>query len=254
MSKAVDAGRAFFQGLAQYLPDSARAELEAHIATDAGVTMLTALGEGTLARSDYSRAMDDLKAKSTALDVWAEDVKKWAVAQRGTTGDPPADPARVPARRDDPAPTPGALSKQEVEQLVNAAVTKREIPFAAFATDIAALVAEHTRDFPGEVLDGMALLNHPDVATIGIRGAYRAVHAEKLKALVDGRAAADRAKLEAEIRKKVTEELAAATPIPGVIAGEDTSPLAALGGDPKQFSVEAAAAHFRQLRAGSGAA
>lgn len=237
-------GKEFLEGILDKLPDRARAEMEAFLASGDATPVLETVGGGVARQSDYSRNMDQLNTNAKALQKWHDDLATYAKSLEAGGGDPTPTPVKA-----DPSPTPTAgLSQEDVQSMLRTEFDRRETHYASFIADTATISARHQALF-GEVLDARELMKHPKIAELGLEGAWRDKYATQLKASDDKIAAEARTKLEAEIREKVLAELGsrqAALPY----AVDDTSPLAGLGGEANTYSPEAAAAMFNQLTAG----
>ena len=151
---AFESGQAFLQQVLAKLPEDKRAAAKA-LFEDAGAKdAVTLAGDGVLARADYSKAMDELRAKGEELDTWFHDNKaavddylaikpKYDELTRTTPPPKPADP---------PPPDP----RQVALDLLN----EQGPHYLQASAWLAAKALEH-KDLFGERLDVMALVSDP---------------------------------------------------------------------------------------------
>lgn len=251
----IDKGREFLSELLPLMSDTARAELEAFVSsgTTEAQAMLARIGNGALRQSDYSRGMNTLKAQETQLTQWSDQLKAWkarADEELAMAGSP--DPAQPAAPAAGAAPAPSAtsgLSIDDARKLVAGELNNREAYFAAFVGDSMLLAQQHQLNF-GEPLNIQALLDHPEVGRLGLKGAYEALHKDKL----DAKAKALQEKERERIREEVRQELigqGVGSQLPYAIPGEGqgSSPLDHLSGvtPAAAFDPAASAAMYRQL-------
>lgn len=271
MSKALDSGKSLAEAVLAKLPenlrDAARTALLAPEATDA----LTLLGDSALARSDYSKNMDEIRTKAEELreqeatlvadharlsDWYAG--KKAVIDKYPTLDAIEAELARArggtppPADPNPPKPPVSGISKEDLE----AAFMERDKGYASVLALTTTLATKHLRDF-NEVLDVNALVAHATKNRLPLydpradMDAYRALHGEQLKAKQD-------ADEQTRINKLVDEKLAARLkdanqPFP--LRNSSPSVLDVLQDPnfkPTDFGVDAAVAEYDRLTANRG--
>lgn len=269
MSKALDSGKSLAEAVLAKLPEnlreSARAALLAPEATDA----LTLLGDSALARSDYSKNMDEIRTKTEELKAQEEtlladhdNLRAWyaekkavidkypsldvveAELARARGGTPPTPTPAPPAK-----PVASGMSKEDLEGVL----AERDKGYASVLALSTTLSTKHLRDF-NEVLDMNELIAYATKNRLPLydkhadNDAYRALHGEKLVA---------KAKTEedARIQKLVDEQLAARMkdanqPFP--LRNSSPSVLDVLQDPnykPTNFGVDAAVAEYERLQA-----
>jgi hypothetical protein len=163
---AFESGQSFLAGVLAKLPQEqqaqARAIFEAAEAKDAVVL----LGDGALARSDYSRSMDSLREKEQALneyyvrlDGWYSENKQALDATRSTGGGDPTPPREQPPAQ----PAAGgnlALTQDDIRRIANDAINEAGRDYIAVSAFLATQGARHSHLF-GEPLDMTELVANP---------------------------------------------------------------------------------------------
>lgn len=249
-------GQEFLRGLAAKVTDpDARARVEA--LASAPEAVLQEIGTGVLRHDEFSREMDRLRDENTVLTKWREDLTTWHTTERGKLEADRAALEADPARRGNPppAPAPGADVKL-VEDKLNNLATVAPLVMA----EMTELQMEHFQRF-GERLDVTALVQHPDAAKTGLRGAYQTVFKDRLAANAKAAADAQEAELRKKIRAEVTEELRNTNQqLPYPVGGGDDirSPLDALeqkpaDGQPGSVVDRAVNSFYQHRAAGVGA-
>src|SRR5215471_9474588 len=77
MASAFESGQSFMAGVLAKLPESQREAAKAIFDAAEARDAVTLLGDGALARSDYSRHMDDLREKEGALNEYYTRLSGW---------------------------------------------------------------------------------------------------------------------------------------------------------------------------------
>lgn len=174
---ALASGKTFAQQLAAKLPEASRAAFLANF--DGQDEALTLLGDSVLARSDYSRAMNDLKVVETKQTKWWTDnqpllelgskAKDAGWTPEGGGGNPP----------DPTGNRPAGMSPEDVTKLLD----EREAGAAAFFATLSGLQMTHFTSF-GEALDARQLMADAvaDPQRRGLQHAYQTRFADRLAA------------------------------------------------------------------------
>ena len=258
MSKALDSGKAFLDQVLAKLPESVRDQARTVFTAPEASDALTLLGDGTLARSDYSKSMDDLKAKEAQLaddyqklTTWYDGAKdrlakvetlEEQIARLQGNPPPPADPIRAAAKEE---PVSG-LTKEELA----AALEERDRSYAGVMALSNRLTAQHLRDF-NEVLDIDALIAHAQTKRVDLKTAYDQVHAEKIaakaKAVEDERTAKLTAEIEARVRKEIGQPYPIRNAAPSVLDILDNQQ-----DKPANHTVDTAVEAYERLQATRG--
>src|SRR5688572_21456913 len=99
---AKEAGEKFLNELLAHVPaDKQAAAREALATSDAA---LTALGDGVLRQSEFSRAMDDARTAEERAKAWHTELDGWYAAEQARLAAAAANPTPSP----NPNPTPGS--------------------------------------------------------------------------------------------------------------------------------------------------
>lgn len=205
MAKAIDSGKAFLDQILAKLPESLRDQAKTALTAPEAADALTLLGDGVLARSDYSRQMDEIKAKEATLTSDYDNLNAWYAENKERLGkvetleqqiarlqgNPP-----IPTPTPTPTPAPTGLSREDVDKIL----LERDKGYARVLGLTTQVAARHLRMF-GEEPDMPAVIDLATKKAIPLEDAYREKYgeqlAEKAKAAEDER-----------INKLVTERLA----------------------------------------------
>lgn len=225
---AFEDGQAFLAGvLAKITDPEKRAQAEAVLKDPAAKDAVTLMGDGVLARADYSKSMDALKkqtddaqaklAEATTLyernQTWYEANKaaltdyptlKAELAKRGAgADDDDLDEAERKRRRENPPPDP----RKVAEEVLN----EQGRDYIQVSAWLAAKAVDHYQRF-GEPLDAMALVNHPKLGkpvagqpgrVYSLNDAYQETFGERLAA--KAKESHDK-EIETEVQKRLGEE------------------------------------------------
>lgn len=258
-TKALDAGKAFIDGILAKLPenlrDAAKTALLAPEATDA----LTFAGEGALARADYSRQMDAIRQKEEAITTDYERLNAWyttkqedlAELDQYRTGK--KTPAGAPPERTTQPTAPDLSGVVKVEDFTRT-MQEQQLSAANYLALQNTLTMQHYDRFK-EVIDARELLKDPslgkqksDGATYGLIDAYQTKYAEKLAAYT---AEQETKRVNQLVEAQVAERLkslpqAQAFPLrsqPSALDLLDTPEF-----KPEQFTAQAAADEYARLQ------
>lgn len=179
--------------------------------------ILSALGERVMAKDEYSRAHDQLREKDRAVLAYKTQLDNWyneKVEALSTGETAKAELAKLKAGAGGTQPPAssavasleGYVKKDEIEKYINERVALSENQGLTVMTQLGALVGRHHHTY-GEPLDTNALVTFAREKGVGVAAAYDEMFAEKAKALTEKRAAAERKKLEEEIREQVRKEM-----------------------------------------------
>lgn len=263
MSKAADTGKSFIDGVLAKLPESLRDQAKAVFSAPEATDALTLVGDGVLARADYSRQMDEIRTKEQQvtedferLNTWYEE-KKSALAEldefrtgkkKPANGDPP--PPRTTPEID---PTK-FLSREDFQK------SQREEQLAAanYLGLQNVLTLQHYDRFK-EILDTRELLADPnlgkqkaDGSVYGLTDAYRTKHGEKLTAWEQQQ---EQARITKLVDEQVAERMKANPGMPIPLRGAPSVlDLIEAGTEikPEQYSAAAAAEEYARLQAARG--
>jgi hypothetical protein len=175
---AFESGSSFIAGVLAKLPETQRSAAQAIFDAAEAKDAVVLLGDGVLARSDYSKHMDTLRDKEVALNQHYEtltswyDVNKSALEEardlklRSGGGTPHPQPTPTPTPSPSPTPSPDlqspALSAADVRKLADDAVNEAGRDYVAVSAYIASIAAQHQAMF-GEPLNALELVQNPKV-------------------------------------------------------------------------------------------
>lgn len=200
LSKSAQTGLTFLQGLIPTLPEALRADATALVTKITGTpeaeieSSLKYVGDGAMARPDYSRAMNELAEKTKELDAIANEHTAWyqenssALAEYvqikpeydKLKGNPNPNPNPSPT----PTPNPAPFDQKTLEE----ALEQRDRAFASVLALALPLSQKHFQMF-NEVLDVDSLIADPRVGqpvkgqpgkVFGLMDAYNARHGERV--------------------------------------------------------------------------
>lgn len=274
---AYEDGQAFIAGVLAKIPDEglraqAKAAFEAASAKDA----VTLLGDGVLARSDYSKNMDliskqdqELKDKLAAATALYEKNDAWYKANKAALEEYPtlkADVDRLKAGgggNDDDPPNPPVLDKKTIEQtiaaLLDTQLSEREkgyVDVVAFMQDTG---LSHLQTF-GKAPDMRSLVNNPKIGKpiIGQPGrvfSLQDAYNEKYGVDVAAKQKEDHDKaIELEVQKRLGEERAKTIgqPFPMRDAAPSVLDVLATKEGSAGHTLDTAVAAYEALQAGKG--
>lgn len=256
---AKESGQSFIAGVLAKLPEADRAAVQAIFAKPEAEQAVILVGEGALARPDYSKAMDDVTKLRTEVEDRQAALQDWFTNNETALKDylvikPEYDklkgtPLREPIKTGDaPVFDPKALDEQ---------LEQRDRAFAGALSLTVRLVQEHGKMFPGEILDtdelladnrlGRPIAGQPG-RVFGIRDAYQAKFGEKIS--VELKKAED-ARIDKLVQDRLVEERRKNPTQPFPIRDASPSPLDALNvkDGPAQHTIDTAIAEYDRLQA-----
>jgi hypothetical protein len=162
---AFESGQSFLAGVLAKLPPEQRAQAEAVFNAAEAKDAVTLAGDGVLARSDYSRHMDDLREKEqsltdyyTRLDGWYKENQTALTEARERVRQPEVQP---PNGNGSGAPiqTP-AMTPEQMRRIADDAINDAGRDYIAVSAFIATQGDWHRHVF-GEPLDMTEIVNNP---------------------------------------------------------------------------------------------
>jgi hypothetical protein len=167
---AFESGQSFLTGVLAKLPQEQRAQAEAIFNAAEAKDAVILLGDSTLARSDYSRSMDQLREKEQALTDYYTRLDGWYTENKAALDGARAAGGGNGHRADpDPTPDPGArpgaggmvsLTQDDVRRIAADAVNEAGRDYIAVSAFLATQGARHSHLF-GEPLDMTELVANP---------------------------------------------------------------------------------------------
>jgi hypothetical protein len=266
---AFESGQSFIAGVLAKLPAEQRAQAEAIFNAAEAKDAVILIGDSTLARSDYSRSMDQLREKEGALNEYYTRLNGWyadnkaaldAAAGRGDDPQPqpqPGHPQPQPQPGQPPLQSP-ALTEADIRRFANDAINEAGRDYIAVSAFIAQQAGQHSHLF-GEPLDVMDLVNNPKLGkpVLGQPGRVYSLQDAYLERYGDRLAQKQKEhedkRFNEEVDKRLRERLASQTTHPFPLRNE-SSPLDALQtkDGPAAHTLDTAVAEYERLQAARG--
>lgn len=226
---AFEDGQSFLAGvLAKISSPEKRAQVEAVLKDPEAKEAVTLLGDGVLARSDYSKHMDalkkqgdDAKAKLDEATQLYERNQTWYTANEAALKEYPGLKAKLARGKGVTDDEEEEIVPPDPRKLVEEILAEQGRDYVNLSAWLAAKSVEHLHRF-GEPLDAMALVAHPKLGkpivgqpgrVFSLNDVYQEAYGERLAA--KQKEAHDKG-IETEVQKRLTEERAkfAALPFP----------------------------------------
>jgi hypothetical protein len=267
---AFESGQEFLAGVLAKLPAELQAQAKAVFEKPEAKDAVILVGDGALARPDYSKAMNDLKTKETELQQKLDTLNGWYTDNKAALEEylvikPEYEDLKakgngaVPPKSPTPPtpPTPPADARKMVEDVLN----EQGPQYVQISAFIAGLTAKHQHMF-GEPLDPMEIVTNPKVGKpiagqpgriFSLQDAYNEKFGERVAAKVKE---ADEKKFNDEVEKRMAAERAkfAGQPFP---LRTDASPsvldVLTTKEGPAAHTLDTAVAEFERLQAERGA-
>lgn len=254
---AFESGQAFLAGVLAKLPAEQQAQAKAIFDAAEAKDAVTVIGDSTLARSDYSRSMDQLREKEVALNDyygrltgWYEDNKTALDAAR-SAGDPTPAPAPAPAT---PPASTGVLSAADIRRIADEAVNEAGRDYIAVTAFLTTQGARHSHLF-GEPLDMTELVNNPKLGkpvygqpgrVYSLQDAYLEKYGERIS--TKQKEAEDK-RINDEVDKRLSDRLKQTTSVHPFPLRQESSPLDVLSTKegPGAHTLDSAVAEYERL-------
>jgi hypothetical protein len=265
---AYESGQSFIAGVLAKLPQEQRAQAEAIFNDAAAKEAVALIGDGALARSDYSRHMDSLREKEqsvtdyyTKLDGWYKDnaaalqaAKDAGAGGAGRTGmiDSGASAAAAAAGGNGHAPA-SAMTPEQIRQIANDAINEAGKDYIAVSAFLTTQGAWHSHVF-GEPLDMTELVNNPKLGrpvlgqpgrVYSLQDAYQEKYGDRI---AQKNKEADDRRINDEVEKRYRERTQASAGQPFPLRSE-ASPLDVLSTKegPAAHTLDSAVAEYERL-------
>lgn len=256
---AFESGQSFLAGVLAKLPEGQRAQAEAVFNAAEAKEAVTLLGDGALARGDYSRHMDDLREKEQALTTYYTQLDGWykdnqtALTEARDVRARGGDPAAPAAASGSPGLQSPAMTPEQIRQIANDAINDAGRDYIAVSAFIATQGDWHRHVF-GEPLDATELVNNPKLGRpiVGQPGrvySLQDAYNEKYGARIhEKQQAAEEERFNAEVEKRLTERTRASASQPFPLRSE-SSPLDVLSikDGPASHTLDSAVAEYERL-------
>lgn len=284
---AKESGQAFLAGALAKLPAELQAQAKAIFESPEATDAIVTIGDGALARGDYSKQMDALRAREQALTeretaattlyeqntAWYETHKQaleeyttlkpaWDAwqADGGKPTGTPTTPTTTTTPTKQPATGKGddmGLTEEQVKQMVAEQIGNATVDAVGISAWLATKSVQHFQMF-GETLQGDELVAETIKARSTEAGrhttleqTYQSRYGDRLK---EKQTQAENARIETEVQRRLAEERAKAGPALPFPTRTEASPLDVIGTqtNPADYSVDAAVAHYAQLQQARG--
>ena len=271
MAKGKDTGSTFLAGiLAKLSPEDRQKgeEVLAQLTSLGDGSVLGAIGDGVLAQGEFSRQMNELRERTTAVE--AERTRLEEVAQQqqytyeaqtawfeekqadlqeldrlrkaGGSGGGNGNGNGNPNPRPSDPQVPKGLTGEDLEAF------RRDITsaFLGYDQDKNDLIRTHFAAF-GTIPDFNQLMQHPKIRELGLKGVYQIVHKDQLDAHVKAEERKREDAIRADERGKImAQQVSMPYPLAGEPPIEGGSPLDVLTGVQDQV-VDKATAHYQEI-------
>jgi len=253
---AKEAGSSFLTGVLAKIPEGQRAQVQAAFEAPEAADALITIGDGVLARSDYSKHMDDLTKQNTDLQAKFTELNDWWTANEAAlreykTIKPEYDTLKAGGKPSIPDPVDARKVAMDV-------VNEAGREYVSVSAWIAAKAVEHLHRFQ-EPLDTMALVANPKLGkpvpgqpdrVFSLNDAYQEAYGEKVATHLK---AAEDARINKLVEDRLSEERKKhGQPFP--LASETVLPIDTLS-DPNRpkHDLDSATALYESLLSGRGA-
>jgi hypothetical protein len=260
---AFESGQSFMAGVLAKLPAEQRAQAEAIFNDAAAKDAVALIGDGALARSDYSRHMDTLREKETSLTEYYTKLDGWykdneaalrAARERPAPAAPAVPDPTAPGNGHAAAPIQSpALSADDMRRIANEAINEAGKDYIAVSAFLTTQGAWHSHVF-GEPLDMTELVNNPKLGrpvlgqpgrVYSLQDAYQEKYGERIAA--KNKEAEDK-RINDEVEKRLSERTRASASQPFPLRSE-ASPLDVLTtkDGPAAHTLDSAVAEYERL-------
>lgn len=249
MSKAIESGKAFLASVLAKLPENLRADAEKALTAPEAADALTVIGDGVLARADYSKKMDDLASKEAVVLEDFERNQTWFEQNKERLGKVETLEETIAKLQGQPPPKPEekvvpatGVTADDVMKIVN----EQAQGFAGVLGISTTLTAKHLRDF-NEVLDMNQVIAHATKKKVSILDGYKDLFAEQIKAKAD---AEEKARIDKLVEERLGEEKKKFAGQPFPLRNQQPSVLDVIEqkGDPSKYTVDEAVAEYERLQ------
>jgi hypothetical protein len=256
---AFESGSTFMAGVLAKLPAEQRAQAEAVFNNAEAKEAVTLIGDSVLARSDYSRNMDQLREKEqalteyyTRLDGWYKDNEAaLATARSRPVEQPRVDPPNGHGQPN--ANLAPSVTPEEMRRIANDAINEAGRDYIAVSAFLTTQGAWHSHVF-NEPLDMTELVQNPKLGrpivgqpgrVFSLQDAYQERYGERIAAK---NKEAEEKRFNDEVEKRYQERTRGTTSQPFPLRGE-TSPLDVLStkDGPAAHTLDTAVAEYERL-------
>jgi hypothetical protein len=254
---AFESGQSFLAGVLAKLPAEQRAQAQAIFNAAEAKEAVTVLGDGALARSDYSRSMDGIREKEQVLNEYYTRLDGWYAENKAALDGKPHEAAAAPAQPAAPAPAAGgnlAFTQEDIRRIANDAVNEAGRDYIAVSAFLATQGARHQHLF-NEPLDMTELVASPKLGkpvygqpgrVFSLQDAYTERYGERIQ---KKQQEAEDKRINDEVNKRLGEKLkdtSSSHPFP---LRQESSPLDVLQtkDGPAAHTLDSAVAEYERL-------
>lgn len=247
---AIDSGKSQLAAILARLPESVRNTVQEAFAKPEATDALTLLGESTLARSDYSKSMDDLRQKEqqvvedfNRLNTWYETVKP--KVENYDKLESEVGRLRMAPRSPDGGSS--GLSREDLEKYM----FERDQGYAGVVALSLSMATRHLKEF-GEALDMTALYQLASDKKITLQQAYDGVYGEQIKKKAEE---AESSRINKLVEERLADERKKFTGLPYPLRSNSPSVLDVLESStdkPANHTLDTALAEYERLQAARG--
>ena len=258
---AFESGQSFLAGVLAKLPAEQQAQARAIFEAAEAKDAVTLLGDGALARGDYSRSMDTLREKEQALNEYYTRLDGWytdnKAALDAATARPQEQPPAAPA-----APAPGGnvgITQDDIRRIAMDTVNEAGRDYIAVSAFLATQGARHSHLF-NEPLDMTDLVNNPKLGkpvygqpgrVYSLQDAYMERYGQRIQ---QKQQEAEDKRINDEVEKRLGERLKATNSSHPFPLRQESSPLDVLSTKegPAAHTLDSAVAEYERLVAAKG--
>lgn len=162
---AFESGQAFLQSVLAKLPTELQGAAKDLFEKPEAKEALITIGDGALARSDYSKSMDTLKAKETELQEKLDNLTAWHDDNKAALAEyvvikPEYDTLKAGRKPGDPDPTKPPVPPADPRAIVEEVLAAEGRNYVQISAWLSAKAVEHFHTF-GTPLDVMSLASDP---------------------------------------------------------------------------------------------
>lgn len=267
---AFEDGQAFLAGVLAKVPEALRAQVKEALEKPEARDAVVLLGDGVLARSDYSKHMDALKKTEGELATQKTSLHDWYTQNEAALKEylvikPEYDvlKTRRPADDDDPPPADdkkdkiAGLTKAEIEAMISAGLGSEVGGMIEVAGYLGELIVRH-REMFGEVLSARDVTGNPKLGKpivgqpgriFSLQDAYNEKYGERVA--TKQKEAHDK-QIEDEVQKRLGEERAkqVGQPFPLRDASPSVLDVLTTKDGSAGHTLDSAVAEYERLQAG----
>lgn len=256
---AYESGQAFLAGVFAKLPAEQRAQVEAAFNAPEAKDAVIVLGDGTLARSEFSRRMDEVKRAEADAQALYDANQAWFAANKPVideyqqikpeydrlkahSGQPPVVPPAAP-------PAGPTFDRAAIEKLVQEQISAAAADVVGVSAWTSQRAVEHYRQFnevlPVSEIVSATLAARQKGSSATLDDTYREKYGEKIAAAAKQ---AEDTRIEQLVQQRLQQERSAGNlPFP---VRTEASPLDVLGKTPdaSAYGVDAAVAEYMRLQ------